>query len=434
MGSVMGHKQLGARDIKSWFLPFPPEQFRRIVNTLQLPIQYLHIRSKGGTQCGGCIFNTSRDDGGRITRISSIIRPAHGSSINHSSNWGFTTTWDACTGRTTAILDGMTKHDVKDLKDYLKAASPLLRHPLALPEILLHMIQVHLNERIRAPEEEAFFKWERKTGISRINASPEDNARNIWDWKFPEFTSATNAANKFNTTICYLTRRFAFATQLAKRQLELLKELESFKFVNADIEKEIRNASWSRKERLQNRIYQLETYEHQVHCMGERNKNLVTVLYTVLSQKDSSTQVAIARAVRIDSTFMRTIAYLTLVFLPGAYIATIFGMNFFGFDSQTRRLVVSDTFWHYWVVNVPFTLAVMLVWKVLVLREQERARKEAEGRGSNEAAEEGHDGALEGTQGRGMGSKELLRSLKGLRKRIGKDSGVVEEREVDENV
>ena len=108
-------------------------------------------------------------------------------------------------------------------------------------------------------------------------------------------------------------------------------------------------------------------------------------------------------------------------------------VNFFGFDSESRKLVVSDTFWHYWVVNVPFTLAVMVVWKVLVHREQERTKKEAVGRGRDETAEEGHGDAGNGTEGRVVGQQNLLRSLKGLRRGMGKDDGL-EERELDDRV
>ncbi|KAF2789574.1 hypothetical protein K505DRAFT_210879, partial [Melanomma pulvis-pyrius CBS 109.77] len=70
----------------------------------------------------------------------------------------------------------------------------------------------------------------------------------------------------------------------------------------------------------------------------------------------------IAHAVRSDSIPMRTIAYVTLLFLPGALIATIFGMNFFQFDPTTSKVVVAKTFWHYWAVTIPITILVIIVW------------------------------------------------------------------------
>lgn len=59
---------------------------------------------------------------------------------------------------------------------------------------------------------------------------------------------------------------------------------------------------------------------------------------------------------------MRTIAYVTLVFLPGALVAAIFGMNFFQFNPETRELVVARTLWHYWAIAIAVTILVVGVW------------------------------------------------------------------------
>jgi hypothetical protein len=92
-------------------------------------------------------------------------------------------------------------------------------------------------------------------------------------------------------------------------------------------------------------------------------------LYTVISEIESKNQgnlakvnLQIARAVRKDSIPMRTIAYVTLVFLPGALVAAIFGMNFFQFDPETRKLVVGRNFWHYLAITLPVTILVVGVW------------------------------------------------------------------------
>ena len=63
---------------------------------------------------------------------------------------------------------------------------------------------------------------------------------------------------------------------------------------------------------------------------------------------------------------MRTIAYVTLIVLPGAFVAAIFGMNFFLFDSERKTLVVADTFWQYWAVTVPLTVFVLIIWNIWV--------------------------------------------------------------------
>jgi Mg2+ and Co2+ transporter CorA len=61
---------------------------------------------------------------------------------------------------------------------------------------------------------------------------------------------------------------------------------------------------------------------------------------------------------------MRTIAYVTLLFLPGALTAAIFGMNFFQFEPASNTVQVANTFWQYWAVTIPFTMLVVAVWNI----------------------------------------------------------------------
>ena len=69
---------------------------------------------------------------------------------------------------------------------------------------------------------------------------------------------------------------------------------------------------------------------------------------------------------------MRTIAYVTLLFLPGALIAAIFGMNFFQFDAETHQVLIAKSFWYYWAFTIPITIAVVGFWNVWNFREKRK--------------------------------------------------------------
>ena len=58
---------------------------------------------------------------------------------------------------------------------------------------------------------------------------------------------------------------------------------------------------------------------------------------------------------------MRTIAALTMVFLPGAYISGLFGMAFFNL-TDNGDFVVSQTVWIYVVITVQLTLMTFALW------------------------------------------------------------------------
>ncbi|KEY65212.1 hypothetical protein S7711_09339 [Stachybotrys chartarum IBT 7711] len=93
----------------------------------------------------------------------------------------------------------------------------------------------------------------------------------------------------------------------------------------------------------------------------------------------------IAHASKRDSTAMKTISLMGALFLPGTYLASVFGMAFFNFedgasippppDSQrtlreyklSKKVaganpMVSGQLWIYFAVTVPVTAFILLVW------------------------------------------------------------------------
>lgn len=87
-------------------------------------------------------------------------------------------------------------------------------------------------------------------------------------------------------------------------------------------------------------------------------------------------------AVRKDSAAMRTIAVVTLAFLPSTFISvrvelvifdhlliigqTIFSTSFFNFSpgpkAQQGGWFVSDKIWIYWVIAIPLTIMTLSIW------------------------------------------------------------------------
>lgn len=70
----------------------------------------------------------------------------------------------------------------------------------------------------------------------------------------------------------------------------------------------------------------------------------------------------IAEATMNDSASMRTIAILTMIFLPGTAVASFFSMTMFQWDADAGSALVSSWLWLYFVVATPLTLAVVGAW------------------------------------------------------------------------
>lgn len=72
--------------------------------------------------------------------------------------------------------------------------------------------------------------------------------------------------------------------------------------------------------------------------------------------KDSRT---IAAATMRDSSAMKTVAILTMTFLPATFFAALFALPVFQWNATP---VLQPRFWVYWAFTIPFTVLVFAVW------------------------------------------------------------------------
>ncbi|CZR70210.1 uncharacterized protein PAC_20111, partial [Phialocephala subalpina] len=130
------------------------------------------------------------------------------------------------------------------------------------------------------------------------------------------------------------------------------------------------------------RVLQLEAeYEEK------RTGALIQVVYQFMAQKDARVNIevaessaAIAKASKDDSAVMRiiaieskkdsssmkTIATLGMIFLPGTFIAAIFSMPVFNWDKADGPFF-KPHFKYYWAIVIPLTFIVLVLWALAVL-------------------------------------------------------------------
>ncbi|KAK0673081.1 hypothetical protein QBC41DRAFT_266732 [Cercophora samala] len=100
-------------------------------------------------------------------------------------------------------------------------------------------------------------------------------------------------------------------------------------------------------------------------------KNVLDDLDTTASMgEDKITHTLTYQFSQRDSTSLKIIAVVTLIFLPGTFVATLFSMELFnwqvGSDEENPK-VVSHWIWLYFAVTIALTVVVVLVWKGILL-------------------------------------------------------------------
>jgi hypothetical protein len=135
----------------------------------------------------------------------------------------------------------------------------------------------------------------------------------------------------------------------------------------------------------------LDQQEMLVGFLQDRANNQMTVLFNLITSQDARTGIEIARdsrtlavASKLDSSSMKTLAAVSVLFLPGTFVSSFFSMPLF--DYQNNTMVVSNKIWMYWIVTIPLTIITILIWylwirhKRMLINNADQPRRDTESR------------------------------------------------------
>ncbi|KAH0543961.1 hypothetical protein FGG08_001728 [Glutinoglossum americanum] len=104
---------------------------------------------------------------------------------------------------------------------------------------------------------------------------------------------------------------------------------------------------------------QLKETHVAVEYLKERARNQLAVTFNLLSRGDAQANIDLAKAAKLDSTSMKTIAIMTMGFLPATFYAALFAVPSLHWDQPS---VIGNRFAVYWAFTIPTTLLVFAVW------------------------------------------------------------------------
>ena len=96
-----------------------------------------------------------------------------------------------------------------------------------------------------------------------------------------------------------------------------------------------------------------ESTQRRLASLNARLSNIIEMSFNIVTQGDS-------KLMQTENQSMKTIAVMTLVFMPLGTVASIFGSQFMKLqDERPYRLTVSRDFWLMWVIAIPLTAVVL---------------------------------------------------------------------------
>ncbi|KAI4865813.1 hypothetical protein F4820DRAFT_469434 [Hypoxylon rubiginosum] len=119
--------------------------------------------------------------------------------------------------------------------------------------------------------------------------------------------------------------------------------------------------------------YITSSVEHVEWGLRRIHDYMATVSRALMRQ-DTIASMELTRGAKADSSSMKVIAVMTMIFLPGTFFAALFAIPSLKWDNQD---VVGEKFWIYWAFTIPFTLLIFFLWLVITQRSQMRSLVDA---------------------------------------------------------
>ncbi|KAI1503340.1 hypothetical protein F5X99DRAFT_375787 [Biscogniauxia marginata] len=287
----------------------------------------------------------------------------------------FTATFFPQSGLTYAILFGCPSSVKDDIVRRLNNMMEEVAHPLVVPSMLAEI------ERSRHVDKVSETIAELETRISELDLSPSQSGmanpdaerrnqlkREAWldtgylrnqliTWT-KQLVKMAQHADELRDMV--FTHRFqptqgfpAYAETIGNAQFtgkgpQTVKKHES-------VRAHVRRTGYKIRNRIQDMI---EEYDEKIRDCTMRIEGMA--MATQWAQGETNVEIALATS--RDSRHMRSIAILSMIFLPGTAIASLFSTTLFEWNSPEGGVVVSRYLWIYFAVTACFTLLTVGSW------------------------------------------------------------------------
>ncbi|KAK0748624.1 hypothetical protein B0T21DRAFT_389452 [Apiosordaria backusii] len=320
--------------------------------------------------------------------------------------WELMLSHDFSTGITTGFAKGTPSSDMVTAIKHLKECAGQVLHPFLLPIIILsHDLSAKNDQKQRDARE-----WLRKLehAVSMRNEVLEEEAQYIKDNMVDLDQINRDLVECHSQVLWKRPQAYLEIVRAMKEAMgvfwETARKDERYGRKGGEVGK-VHRSMVARLEFYRAKLNGIENY---AHTTLERLGIQRAALYNIIAQKESKLslkmageQRRLAHNAKRDSSSMKTLSLLGAIFLPATYLASVFSMTFFDFndnnnysrnngpvsgsgangtgsggEEREKNQVVSPDLWIYFVITVPLTLLIVLIWRIWDKRRDRKYEKE----------------------------------------------------------
>ncbi|KAI1818450.1 hypothetical protein GGS20DRAFT_581558 [Poronia punctata] len=285
---------------------------------------------------------------------------------------GFLHGWDMVTQTAEITFENEFHSYLSKFSSRIESAGSVRSHPMFLAIVHLSMHVFHADI-FRARLKYDLGRLENDLGVTKVawmSGLPTTNfdgierlisSRRQRMSLTTELNSRTTDTAKFITVLQWINRHCEYI----QKHTEDIRRINPYSTVaeNREIERQLEYVTSQARSHLES----AEEFKSRLELQ-------LSVLYNFVAQVDNDVSMRIAYRAGLDGTAMKALAYVTTIFLPPTFVATLFSMSMFDWqattnsdsdsDSDSKSVVLVRQFWIYWVVSVPLTLAIFAGWRI----------------------------------------------------------------------
>ncbi|RSM12629.1 hypothetical protein CEP52_002344 [Fusarium oligoseptatum] len=267
--------------------------------------------------------------------------------LSQNEDWTLGVYWDHSRQVINAFIHGMQNVERLAFSRKMAAALADIQHPMLLPVILCELLTAG---DIASDAEQA-------NEGARVSFSQMTQRLNVAISRLPTREARTKAN-----------------ILLVGRILECISAIANKHCPNEEGDDTRKNeALWKSTNRLKGRLRVLQATQNGLLLEIAREYQIASsqlqIVYNLVAQRDNKNNyemarisLEISRTAKDDSFAMFALAVMSILFLPGAFIATLFSMDLFDWSAEDGKRVINSRFWTYWAIALPLTLIVLIGW------------------------------------------------------------------------
>lgn len=271
----------------------------------------------------------------------------------------------------------------------LEQLPQLWQNPILVPALLISLFSDRIQAN-RLKVADKLVDLENEMGVTFAGRSKAKRPLKNWPEDL-DIKQVTIGLNSTGASILYLSQTCIWAQDAVAFLIKMAEETGLY-------HPDLWLTSMELKEALEYESSALDGVSLTMKTKKERIQAQLNVLYSAASQKENAIALQysrmaqeqndialqdvrlntkIATSTKKDSIAMAIFTFITALFLPGTYVASLFSMSMFDWlHDDSDKTTVSPLFWVYWLVTIPLTAVVLGGWWIWYKRADQQWQKD----------------------------------------------------------